>query len=69
MDWKEDKTKRLVSILLDDFLIIAPNLPCREDNYFEIEMSILENTKFSTCGGRKLTDDIVDKSFVSLHYL
>ncbi len=61
VDWDEDTAKQLVSILMDDYLLLAPNLACNDDSYFDIEMSILKNSNYTTCGGRKLTDDIVDK--------
>lgn len=60
-DWNSVNAKSLSKILLRDYLIIAPKLPCFHDSFLDIEMAILENKPLSTCGGRKLTDDIVDK--------
>jgi len=61
---QQDKLNALANILLDDFLVVDISVRCGEkDNYFGIEMALLNGQKGKNCGGRKLTDDFVDQQF------
>ncbi len=62
-DWSTDAKDKLVNLLIDDFLVIDLSKPCSGNNFLEIEKSILSGKAHQTCGGRKLTDDVMDSLF------
>lgn len=62
-DWKDAEREALVALLVDDFLVVDLSKPCESDDFFEIEKSMMQHKAHATCGGRKLTDDIMDRLF------
>lgn len=62
-DWSADQASELVAILRDDFLVLDPRKPCDGDDFFEIERAVLNVGQHVTCGGRKPTDDIIDRLY------
>lgn len=62
-DWSEDAARKWAAVLADDFLIVDIDAPCDADAYLEIEMATLQGQPYQTCGGRKLTDDIMDRKY------
>jgi hypothetical protein len=60
-DWTKKKANQLTSIILRDYIVVAPNLPCEGPGYMNIEYAIMNGTEINHCGGRKLTDDISDR--------
>jgi hypothetical protein len=62
-NWPDSERAALVALLADDFLVVDASKPCAGDDFFEIEKSLLQHQSHSTCGGRKLKDDIMDRLF------
>ncbi len=62
-DWPLDArgAHPLSELLLADFLVVDPSKPFVEQSTFEIEQAMLAGRAHSTCGGRPLNDDVVDK--------
>lgn len=63
INWDNADKNRLVEVLVNDYLVVDLSKPCKSDAFFEIEKSLLSGRSHSTCGGRKLTDDIMDTLF------
>jgi hypothetical protein len=53
----------LTGFLLADFLVLDISQPFSENTYLEIDRALLAGRAHTTCGGRPLNDDIVDKFF------
>jgi hypothetical protein len=53
-------------LLLADFLVVDTSKPFAEDTFLEIERAVLAGRPHTTCGGRPLTDDIVDTLYTVL---
>jgi hypothetical protein len=54
----------LTELVLADYLVVDVTKPfAAEGSFFEIEQSILEGRTHSTCGGRPLNDDVMDRLF------
>lgn len=62
-NWKPEERTKLAEILADDYLVLDMTKPCEGDNYFEIEKAMLAKKPHTSCGGRKMTDDIMDTFF------
>ncbi len=64
-DWPPDAhgNHPLSGFLLADFMVIDISKPFSEDSYLEIDRAVLVGRAHTTCGGRPLNDDIVDKLF------
>jgi len=62
-DWDEAGTTRLATVLLDDYLVVDMAMPCEGNAYLEIERSLLASKPHETCGGRKPTDDVMDRIY------
>ena len=62
-DWSRESKETLVSLLADDFLVIDLSKPCSGNNFLEIEKSIVAGKPHQSCGGRKLSDDVMDSLF------
>lgn len=62
-DWPLDAqgAHPLTELLLADFLVVDCSRPFAEHSTFEIEQAMLAGRPHSTCGGRPLNDDIIDK--------
>lgn len=60
VNWNYEQRNRLVDLLLDDYLILDISKNCKPAGFLEIEKAMLKGKTHKTCGGRKLTDDIVD---------
>ena len=56
----------LTELLLADFLVVDTSKPFAEDSFLEIERALLARRPHTTCGGRPLTDDIVDTLYTVL---
>ncbi|HXH31523.1 MAG TPA: DUF4331 family protein [Bacteriovoracaceae bacterium] len=63
MDWNPVMKESLVSILLDDFLVVDMSKPCGRDYFLEIERALLAGVPHQSCGGRRPGDDIMDTLF------
>jgi hypothetical protein len=65
LDWAyADHTHPLTELVLADYLVVDVTKPfAAEGSFFEIEQSILEGRTHSTCGGRPLNDDVMDRLF------
>ena len=64
-DWNDAGKANLARLLADDFLVLDITKPCNTDSFLEIEKSLVKNQANSTCGGRKITDDIMDTLFTA----
>jgi hypothetical protein len=64
-DWPPDDQGNhpLTGFLLADFMVIDISKPFSEGSYLEIDRAVLAGRAHTTCGGRPLNDDIVDKWF------
>ena len=62
-DWPLDAhgVHPLTELLLADFLVVDRSKPFAEKSTFEIEQAMLQSRTHSTCGGRPLNDDVIDK--------
>ena len=67
-DWPLDEQggHPLTELLLADFLVVDTSKPFAEDSFLEIERAVLAGRPHTTCGGRPLTDDIVDTLYTVL---
>ena len=67
-DWPLDDQggHPLTELLLADFLVVDTSKPFAEDSFLEIERAVLAGRPHTTCGGRPLTDDIVDTLYTVL---
>jgi hypothetical protein len=63
VDWSDTRITKLSRLLLDDHLLIDVHKPCQVDNYFSIEMALLNQLAYTSCGGRQIKDDFMDKLF------
>lgn len=66
-DWLIDSAgdHPLASLLLADFMTVDMSQPFAETGYFEIERALLEGVPHTSCGGRSLNEDSIDK-FLSI---
>ena len=64
-DWPLDDSgdHPLTQFLLADFMVLDVSKPFAEGSYLEIDRAVLAGRPHTTCGGRPLNDDIVDKFF------
>lgn len=62
-DWKEADRLNLARILADDFLVVDTSKDCKGVGYLEIEKSMVQGKPHQSCGGRKLTDGIMEVYF------
>jgi hypothetical protein len=64
-DWplSDQGNHPLTDFLLADFMVLDISRPFAEDSYLEIDRAVLAGRPHTTCGGRPLNDDIVDKLF------
>lgn len=62
-DWPLDAhgAHPLTELLLADFLVVDRSKPFAEKSTFEIEQAMLAGRTHTTCGGRPLNDDVIDK--------
>ena len=51
----------LTELLLADYLVVDITKPFSTDSFFEIEQATLNGQTYQTCGGRSLSDDVIDK--------
>ncbi|HEY6342550.1 MAG TPA: DUF4331 family protein [Bryobacteraceae bacterium] len=67
-DWPLDRCGNhpLTELLLHDFLVVDVSNPFAGDSYLEIETAMLEGRAHSTCGGRSLNEDVMDKYYTVL---
>jgi Domain of unknown function (DUF4331) len=67
-DWPLDKhgNHPLTELLLHDFLVLDVSKPFSEDSYFEIEQAMLQGRTHTTCGGRSLNEEVMDKYYTLL---
>jgi hypothetical protein len=67
-DWPLDKhgNHPLTELLLHDFLVVDVSKPFSEGSYFEIEQAMLQGRTHTTCGGRSLNEDFMDKYYTLL---
>ena len=56
----------LTELFLHDFLVVDASKPYAEQSYFEIEQAILEGRTHTTCGGRSLNDNFIDRVYTFL---
>jgi hypothetical protein len=68
VDWPttEDGAHPLTELILGDYLVIDVSKPYTDNSFFEIEQSILAGRPHTTCGGRSLNDDVMDKIYTLL---
>lgn len=59
-DWSADMAWRLITVLKQDVLVLDLDQPCDQPGFFEIERAMLDGQPHTSCGGRKVTDDIID---------
>ncbi|WP_222269569.1 DUF4331 family protein [Modestobacter marinus] len=67
-DWQttEEGDHPLTELLLGDYLVIDVSKPFSDSGFFEIEQSMLAGRPHTTCGGRSLNDDVMDKIYTLL---
>jgi len=59
-DWNSEQLQKLTDVLLDDFLILDMSAHCKQGNSFlSIEKNLLFQNREKSCGGRRITDDIM----------
>ncbi|MBI3018059.1 MAG: DUF4331 family protein [Deltaproteobacteria bacterium] len=63
LDWTKSYRNKLADLLVHDYLVVDIAKPCESDAYFDIEISMLSGEDHESCGGRKITDDIMDTLF------
>lgn len=61
--WTPEETATWASLLVEDYLVVDIAAPCGADNFLEIEAATIVGQPHKTCGGRKLTDDIMDRLY------
>ncbi len=61
LSWTPEGLELLTDVLMDDFLLINLNSSCLDsgNQYLNIEKELLLGMETKSCGGRKLTDDIM----------
>lgn len=59
--WTTEGLDLLTDVLMDDFLVINLDTSCLDggNQFFNIEKELLLGMELKSCGGRKLTDDIM----------
>lgn len=59
--WTDEDLDLLTDVLIDDFLIVNLNSQCLDmgNQFFGVEKELLQGVSIESCGGRKLTDDIM----------
>lgn len=62
-NWNAAQKSAFVNVFTDDFLVLDVTKPCNTDSFLEIEKAMIKGQAHQTCGGRKLTDDIMDTLF------
>jgi hypothetical protein len=62
-NWNAAQKSAFVNVFTDDFLVVDVTKPCNSDSFLEIEKAIIKGQAHQSCGGRKLTDDIMDTLF------
>lgn len=68
-DWTPAAAQAYAEVIVDDFLLIdlsQPEKPQNEVEYFSIESDLLNGREHSSRGGRRPTDDIMDRLFTIL---
>lgn len=65
-NWQDADREALAQLLVEDFLVVDTSKSCDGANFFDIEKSMLAHKAHTSCGGRRLTDDIMDV-FYSLY--
>ncbi len=67
-DWSyQDGTHPLTELVLADYLVVDVTKPyAAPGSYLEIEQAVLAGRPHSTCGGRALNDDVIDRLFTLL---
>ncbi|MEM7429630.1 MAG: DUF4331 family protein, partial [Pseudomonadota bacterium] len=63
VNWTEPEIEKFTAVLVDDFLVLDITKPCKGNNYLEIERTALEGEAHQTCGGRELSDDVMDRIY------
>ena len=63
LDFTPEQLQKLVSVLLDDYLVVDPSMPCPKTSFFEIERAMLLGQPHETCGGRDMNDNVVNKMY------
>lgn len=61
LSWTPEALDILTDVLMDDFLVINLDPTCLDfgNQFFNIEKELLMGLEVKSCGGRKLTDDIM----------
>ena len=62
-NWQPADATAMAKLLADDFLVLDMDKVCKGDSFLEIERAMLLGNSDVSCGGRKPTDDIMDKLF------
>lgn len=62
-DWSPQWADVLAELLVQDYLVVDPSMPCGDSSYFEIESSLLRQMPHNRCGGRTPEDDVMDRIF------
>jgi hypothetical protein len=65
-DWPSPWLDLLADLLVHDYLVVDPGLPCSGASYFEIESSLMRRLPHTRCGGRVPEDDVMDTIFTLL---
>jgi hypothetical protein len=65
-DWPPQWADVLAGLLVQDYLVVDPGLPCGGSSYFEIESSLMRRLPHARCGGRVPEDDVMDTIFTLL---
>lgn len=64
-NWEDRAREAMAAILADDFLVLDLTKPCEAQSFLEIEQAMVKHRPHGSCGGRKLTDDIMDIMFTA----
>lgn len=62
ISWDKDEVASLAYVLANDYLVLDLGKYCslEYDDFLEIEMSLLSGREHETCGGRRITDNIMN---------
>jgi hypothetical protein len=64
-DWTASQADHYANLLVNDYLVIDLNKPCRPDTYLSLEKAILDGKVAQNCGGRHPNDDVMDTLFTT----
>ena len=62
-DWSNAELTHFTELLLNDYTVVDLSKDCSGDTFYSIEKAVTEGLEHTNCGGRQLSDDIMDTLF------